>query len=230
MRSETDTSLESRAGSTRASPTRRRPWTSTAPCSAGSSRTSCRRTPRASTSWRGSAAVDVAAVGSIPEGAPQMATWNTYIWVDSADDTAAKVKRGRRQRADGAVRRHGRGPDGGLRRPRGRRVLRLAGEGAQGRAGRQRARQRSTSTCSTPGTWRARSASTARSSAGRRSISAVTAGCGRCPGYGDHLEETSPGLREGMERDGRARGLRGRRGERRPRSPPTSRTPRRTGA
>jgi uncharacterized protein len=35
---------------------------------------------------------DVAAVGSIPEGAPPMAMWNTYIWVDSADDTASKVK------------------------------------------------------------------------------------------------------------------------------------------
>jgi uncharacterized protein len=34
----------------------------------------------------------VAAVGSIPEGAPQMATWNTYVWVDSADATAAKVR------------------------------------------------------------------------------------------------------------------------------------------
>jgi uncharacterized protein len=34
----------------------------------------------------------VAAVGSIPEGAPQMATWNTYIWVDSADDTVSKVR------------------------------------------------------------------------------------------------------------------------------------------
>jgi uncharacterized protein len=34
---------------------------------------------------------DVAAVGSIPESAPQMAAWNTYIWVDSADETAAKV-------------------------------------------------------------------------------------------------------------------------------------------
>ena len=32
-----------------------------------------------------------AAVGSIPEAAPQMAMWNTYIWVDSADDTASKV-------------------------------------------------------------------------------------------------------------------------------------------
>jgi predicted enzyme related to lactoylglutathione lyase len=34
---------------------------------------------------------DVAAIGSIPEALPQMATWNTYVWVDSADDTAAKV-------------------------------------------------------------------------------------------------------------------------------------------
>ena len=34
---------------------------------------------------------DVAAVGSIPEGAPQMATWNTYVWVDSADETTSKV-------------------------------------------------------------------------------------------------------------------------------------------
>jgi predicted enzyme related to lactoylglutathione lyase len=35
---------------------------------------------------------DVAAVGSIPEAVPQVAMWNTYVWVDSADDTAAKVR------------------------------------------------------------------------------------------------------------------------------------------
>jgi uncharacterized protein len=34
---------------------------------------------------------DVAAVGSIPQGAPPMAMWNTYIWVESAEDTASKV-------------------------------------------------------------------------------------------------------------------------------------------
>jgi predicted enzyme related to lactoylglutathione lyase len=34
---------------------------------------------------------DVAAVGSIPEAAPPMAMWNTYIWVESADDAAAAV-------------------------------------------------------------------------------------------------------------------------------------------
>ena len=34
---------------------------------------------------------DVAAVGSPPEGAPPMAVWNTYVWVESADETASKV-------------------------------------------------------------------------------------------------------------------------------------------
>ena len=35
---------------------------------------------------------DVAAVGSMPEGSPGPARWNTYVWVDSADATAAKVR------------------------------------------------------------------------------------------------------------------------------------------
>lgn len=35
---------------------------------------------------------DVAAVSSQMEEAPSSATWNTYVWVDSADDTAAKVR------------------------------------------------------------------------------------------------------------------------------------------
>ena len=34
---------------------------------------------------------EVAAVGSIPQGTPPLAMWNTYIWVESADETAAKV-------------------------------------------------------------------------------------------------------------------------------------------
>ena len=36
--------------------------------------------------------LDVAAVGSIPERAPQVANWSTYIWVDDADETASKVR------------------------------------------------------------------------------------------------------------------------------------------
>jgi predicted enzyme related to lactoylglutathione lyase len=35
---------------------------------------------------------DVAAVRSIPEAAPPMAMWNTYFWVDSADEAVSKVR------------------------------------------------------------------------------------------------------------------------------------------
>jgi uncharacterized protein len=35
---------------------------------------------------------DVAAIGSIPEGVPSTARWNTYIWVDSAEETASRVR------------------------------------------------------------------------------------------------------------------------------------------
>jgi uncharacterized protein len=35
---------------------------------------------------------DVAAVRSIPEAARPTAMWNTYFWVDSADETASKVR------------------------------------------------------------------------------------------------------------------------------------------
>ena len=35
---------------------------------------------------------DVAAIGSTPEGTPPIATWNTYVWVSSADETAAKAR------------------------------------------------------------------------------------------------------------------------------------------
>ena len=34
----------------------------------------------------------VGAISSQPEGAPPAAVWNTYVWVDSADETAAKVR------------------------------------------------------------------------------------------------------------------------------------------
>jgi predicted enzyme related to lactoylglutathione lyase len=37
---------------------------------------------------------DVAAVSTRPEGAPPGAVWNTYVWVNSADETAEKVREG----------------------------------------------------------------------------------------------------------------------------------------
>ena len=35
---------------------------------------------------------DVAAVGSQPEGLPATPVWNTYVWVDSADEATTKAK------------------------------------------------------------------------------------------------------------------------------------------
>jgi uncharacterized protein len=35
---------------------------------------------------------DVAAIRSIPDGAPPTAMWNTYFWVDSADDATSKIR------------------------------------------------------------------------------------------------------------------------------------------
>jgi predicted enzyme related to lactoylglutathione lyase len=34
----------------------------------------------------------VAAIGSVPEASPPSPVWNTYVWVQSADQTAAQVK------------------------------------------------------------------------------------------------------------------------------------------
>jgi predicted enzyme related to lactoylglutathione lyase len=36
--------------------------------------------------------LEVAAVSSLPESAPPKAAWDTYIWVDSADETASRVR------------------------------------------------------------------------------------------------------------------------------------------
>src|SRR5579862_4431510 len=35
---------------------------------------------------------DAAAIGTAPPGAPPGARWNTYIWVDDADDAVARVR------------------------------------------------------------------------------------------------------------------------------------------
>ena len=134
----TDTSPECPAGWTPASPTRRQRVTSTAAFSAGSSRTCCRRSPGGKYFIARLRGGDVAAVGSIPEALPSVATWNTYVWVDSADETAASPRSGRKRR-DGAVRRHGFRAHGCLHRSRGD-VLCLAGEEAQWRDDRQRTR------------------------------------------------------------------------------------------
>src|SRR4051794_5987270 len=75
---------------------------------------------------------DVAAVSSQPEGAPPTAVWNTYVWVDSADDTAAKVRDaggdGGAEPPDGM----GDGRKGGVTHPAGGGVFGLEGGGQEG--------------------------------------------------------------------------------------------------
>jgi predicted enzyme related to lactoylglutathione lyase len=77
---------------------------------------------------------DVAAVGSIPDAAPPTAMWNTYIWVESADEATSRV----RDAGGGVVMEPFDVMDACRIGARGSGVLRLGGEGAQGRASGQR--------------------------------------------------------------------------------------------
>ena len=135
----------------------------------------------------------VAAVGSAPASAPSTASWDTYVSVASADETAARVARRGRERRDRACRRHGRRPDGCLRRSRRSVVLCLAGRSAQGCAGGQRsgvvelqrpqhARRRRREVVLRLGV-RLGDAFDGR----RRDVDAA--------GYGDDLERNDPGIR-----------------------------------
>jgi predicted enzyme related to lactoylglutathione lyase len=140
---------------------------------------------------------DVAAVGSAPEAAPTAATWNTYIWVESADETASKVREagGRALIEPFDVMDAGRmalfaDPEGATfcvwqaKEHKGARIVNEAGslnfnglntrdvEGARAFYG---------------------------SVFGWEALDLDGGGMmWALPGYGDHLEEASPGLRKGM--------------------------------
>ena len=48
---------------------------------------------------------DAAAISGQEQGGSAPAVWNTYIWVDSADETSARVRDAGGSRRDGALRR-----------------------------------------------------------------------------------------------------------------------------
>jgi predicted enzyme related to lactoylglutathione lyase len=139
---------------------------------------------------------DVAAVSSIPEGAPPMAMWNTYIWVDSADDTAATV-----QDAGGTV----------LTEPfdvmdAGRMAVIRDPEGAvfcvwepRQHKGAQVVNEHGALNFNGLAT-RNRPAAEAFYGAvfGWKVLGLPSGPMWMLPGYGDHLEETTPGLRDQM--------------------------------
>jgi predicted enzyme related to lactoylglutathione lyase len=149
---------------------------------------------------------DVAAVSGIPEGAPQIATWNTYIWVDNADETAEKVRA-----AGGGV----------MMEPfdvmdAGRMAVFTDPEGAVFMVW-QANQHRGSQVVNEHGTNNFNNLNTRDLESAKAFYGAVfgwdTLDLGRgaqmwvLPGYGDHLEELTPGLRKGMEEMGAPRGF-----------------------
>jgi predicted enzyme related to lactoylglutathione lyase len=150
--------------------------------------------------------LDVAGVGSIPEGAPQMPTWNTYVWVDSADETAAKV-----EEAGGSV----------VTEPfdvmsAGRMAVFTDPEGAvfcvweaRESRGSQVVNEHGSNNFNTLNTRDLESAKAFYGTVfGWETLDLGGGGLmWTLPGYADHLEEKSPGLKKGMEEMGAPKGF-----------------------
>ncbi|HEX3318197.1 MAG TPA: VOC family protein [Solirubrobacteraceae bacterium] len=148
---------------------------------------------------------EVAAVSSIPEGAPPMATWNTYMWVDSADDAAGKVRD-----AGGTV----------MMEPfdvmdAGRMGVFADPEGAVFRVW-QPERHRGASIVNEPGSLNFNGLNTRDVEGakafygavfGWRELGVQGAGMWALPGYGDHLAAGDPGMRERMAEVGAPKGF-----------------------
>ena len=137
---------------------------------------------------------DVAALGSIPEGAPPAATWNTYVWVDSADETAAKAGQ-----AGGSV----------LMEPfdvmeAGRMAVLADPEGAvfflwqaKDHKGAELVNEHGTLNFNSLSTRDPKGSETFYGAAfGWRTLALPGGAMWTRPGYGDHLEERNPGLRQ----------------------------------
>jgi hypothetical protein len=147
---------------------------------------------------------DVAAVGSIPEG-PPMARWNTYVWVDSADETAARARD-----AGGGVPME---PFDVL--DAGRMAVLTDPEGAAFCVWQAR-HHKGAKVVNEHGSLNFNGLAT-RNLEGAKAfygavfgwqLLALPAGSAwTLPGYGDHLEEHSPGLRERMAQMGAPEGF-----------------------
>jgi uncharacterized protein len=139
---------------------------------------------------------DVAAVGSIPEGAPPIAAWSTYVWVASADEAAAKTRE-----AGGGV----------LMEPfdvldAGRMAVLADPEGAVFNVW-QAKENKGAQVVNEHGALNFNGLAT-RDVEGAEAFYGAVFGWQKLelpaglmwtlPGYGDHLEERSPGLREQM--------------------------------
>jgi len=148
---------------------------------------------------------DVAAVGSIPEGAPPMAVWNTYIWVESADQTAAKVRE-----AGGTV----------LMEPfdvmdAGRMAVLADPEGAafcvwqaKQNKGARIVNEHGSLNFNNLNTRDVEGAKAFYGAVfGWQTLALPSAEMWTLPGYGDYLEQLNPGMREGMTEMGAPTGF-----------------------
>jgi predicted enzyme related to lactoylglutathione lyase len=149
---------------------------------------------------------DVAAVGSLPDSAPPAASWNTYIWVQSADETASRVLD-----AGGCV----------LAEPfdvmqAGRMALCADPEGARFCIW-QAKQHRGAQIVNEPGSLNFNTLNT-RDLASARSFYGTVFGwetldlpggerLWRLPGYGEHLQQRDPGLRERIAQSGGPKGF-----------------------
>jgi hypothetical protein len=148
---------------------------------------------------------DVAGVGGIPEGAPQMALWNTYIWVESADDTAAQARK-----AGGGV----------VSEPfdvmdSGRMAVLTDPEGAafcvwqsKEHKGAKVVNEHGSLNFNGLATRDVEGAKAFYGAVfGWRTLALDAGVMWTLPGYGDHLEEATPGLREQMTQMGAPEGF-----------------------
>jgi uncharacterized protein len=149
---------------------------------------------------------DVAAVGSVPEGGPSSAVWNTYVWVESADEAASKAVD-----AGGRV----------VMEPfdvmdAGRMAVLADPEGAA-LCVWQAKRHRGAQIVNEPGSLNFNGLNTHDPEGARAFYGSVCGwealglGAGaemwRLPGYGDFLEQRDPGIRERMAEGGAPEGF-----------------------
>jgi predicted enzyme related to lactoylglutathione lyase len=142
--------------------------------------------------------LDVAAVGSTPEGAPPMAMWNTYFWVNSADETASKI----RGAGGGVVAEPGDVPPDA-----GRTAIFTDPEGAAFRVW-QADKNKGAQLVNEPGSWNLNGLNTRNVEDAKSFYGSVfgwrtiTLGGGiemwTQPGFGDFLERDNPDLRRQM--------------------------------
>ena len=141
----------------------------------------------------------VAAISSVPPGAPPMAMWNTYVSVDSADDAAAKIRK-----AGGTA------MDPFDVMDAGRMAVATDPEGAgfcvwqpMKVQGAQIVNEHGSLNFNVLGTRDLKQAKAFYGAVfGWQILDLPSGAMWTLPGYGDHLEQANPGLRESMKQMG----------------------------